>query len=83
VATTVALRGIALVLVVRKRMAMHLVLVVQRAKPMPVVAVVVIGVVGPRARRISTEQVLLVIRVAVADQVIQALTLRLFSMSRE
>jgi hypothetical protein len=64
-------------------MATHLVLVVQRAKPMPVVAVVAIGVVGPRARRISTEQVLLVTRVAVADQVIQALTLRLFSMFRE
>ena len=79
VATTVALRGIALVLVVRKRMATHLVLVVQRAKPMPVVAAVVIGVVGPRARRISTEQELLVTRVAAADQVIQALTLRLFS----
>jgi hypothetical protein len=83
VETTVALRGIALVLVVRKRMATHLVLVVQRAKPMPVVAVVAIGVVGPRARRISTEQELLATRVAAADQVIQALTLRLFSMFRE
>ena len=66
VETTVAIRGIALVLVVRKRMATHLVLVAQRAKPMPVAAAVVIGVVGPRARRISTEQELLVIPVVVA-----------------
>jgi hypothetical protein len=50
VATTVALRGIALVLVVRKRMATHLVLVVQRGKPMPAAAAVGIGVVGPRVR---------------------------------
>jgi hypothetical protein len=50
---------------------------------MPVVAVVAIGVVGPRARRISTEQELLATQAAVADQVIQALTLRLFSMFRE
>jgi hypothetical protein len=64
-------------------MAMHLVLVVQRAKPMPVVAVVVIGVVGPRARRISTEQELLATPAAVADLVSRALTLRLFSMPKE
>jgi hypothetical protein len=55
-----------------------LVLVVQRAKPMPVVAAVAIGVVGPRARRISTEQELLATPVVAADLVSRALTLRLF-----
>jgi hypothetical protein len=39
------------VLVAPKHMATHLVLVVQRVKPMPVVAVVAIGVVGARVSR--------------------------------
>jgi hypothetical protein len=45
---------------------------------MPVVAAVAIGVVGPRARRISTEQELLATPVVAADLVSRALTLRLF-----
>jgi hypothetical protein len=51
VAELVPLVTIALVSVAPKRMATHLVLVVQRVKPMPVVAVVAIGVVGARVSR--------------------------------
>jgi hypothetical protein len=75
---------IALVLVVRKPMATHLVLVEAEQQLIRAVAVVDIGVVGARLRHLNLIDLLQAATpVAVADRVTQAQKLHLFSMLKE
>jgi hypothetical protein len=84
VAERVLLVTIALVLVARKRMATLLVLVEAEQQLIRVVAVVDIGAVGVRLSHHNLIVAQLVVTpVAVADRVIQALKLHLFSTLKE
>jgi hypothetical protein len=84
VAQLVLVENIALVLVVRKRMATLWVLVEAEQQLIRVAVVVDIGVVGVRLSHHNLIVAQLVaIRVAVADRVTQALKLHLFSTHKE